>query len=55
MGRHKREVGYIAAKRQYGKVVICINEPDGKRYFSADLNEVLEALTGRRAWARLYG
>ena len=52
--KRKRVVGYIAANNHSGRVVICVNISGQKLYFEADLNDVLEVLTSRRAWAHIY-
>ena len=56
MRRSKRKVvGYMACRADKGRVVICVElEPGSKRYLEADLAEVLEVLTGRQAWTRIY-
>jgi hypothetical protein len=46
--------GYIARSKSGGNAVIMISTPGGeKAYYVADLNEVLDALTGRASYARI--
>ena len=46
--------GYILGDKDKSLVKIMISKVEGsKEYFIADLNEVLEALTGRRRTAKL--
>lgn len=53
---NKRKVaGYIAASKSRGKVTVMIEYPIGhKNYVEADLSDVLEVVTGKRAYATLY-
>lgn len=50
-----KSVGYIAANKTTGKVTVMIENPPGtKNYAQADLNDVLEVVTGRKANTALY-
>ena len=52
--KRKRVAGYLAANRTSGRVVICVNISGQKLYFEVSLDDALEVLTGRRAWAHVY-
>jgi len=49
-----RACGSIWGKKDRGIAVIKISLGETPYYFIADLNAVLEALTGRRNYAKLY-
>jgi len=54
--RRKREVrGYIAVSRDKSRAIVCLFDVDSKRYLWAELSEAQEALTGKRAYAKIYG
>jgi len=55
MGRKWRTMGYIAARPGEGRVVVCIFDPEGKKYYVADLAEVRQVVHGLRGYAKLYG
>lgn len=55
MSKQQRVVGYLAASKDKGTVTVMVESPPGtKNYYTADLNEALNVLTGRQAYARLY-
>ena len=48
--KKKRVAGYIASNKSIGKVTVMIEVPRGtKNYVEADISDVLEVLSGRRA------
>jgi len=50
-----KPAGYIAANKTTGKVTVMLETPPGtKNYAQADLQDVLEVVTGRRANVALY-
>jgi len=54
-GRPPRSAGYIAANKSTGKVIVMIEVPPGSKvYVQAQIHDVLEVVTGRRANTPLY-
>ena len=45
--------GYLSARKERNKVIVCYFDGESKRYLTCGLDEALEVLTGRRAFVPL--
>ena len=48
-----RTTGYVASNKDKGTFTIMIATGETKKYYVADLGEVLEVVTGNRSYARV--